>query len=191
MHGVGVIALKEPFAEESLLTPAVGDLQADAGRLVVLPQGELSDALYVPEPEEVIGVERGLADVLDLRRLVRPSPLAPQPVPGVIDYPRWGHIYWASGLGTGENKRYVVVSNDRWNKQTKAPIIVRMTTQPKRRAEDFPEVQDGDAQACCGEATSVAHAVLNQRQRPSPPSLPLRDMSAVAGGLMSVLELGG
>jgi len=38
MHGVGVIPLKEPFAEESLLTPAVGDLQADAGRLVVLPQ---------------------------------------------------------------------------------------------------------------------------------------------------------
>jgi len=190
MRGVGVVPLKEPFAPDSPLTPMVGRLQADVGRLVNVSQEYLAEAACVPDPAELRAVEEGLVDVLDLRRLTGPNPRAPTPVPGKLDYPRWAEIYWVQGQSTGdENKRYVVVSNDVLNQRTRVPIVVRTTTRPKKPFEEFPEVLDGAAQAFCGEATAVASSAVDQRNRPAPSRLPLGDMGAVAHGLAHTFEL--
>jgi mRNA-degrading endonuclease toxin of MazEF toxin-antitoxin module len=191
MNSVGVVPLKQPFAEPTRLTPMVGALQAEAGKLFNLPQGQVAEPLMAPDGDELQAVEIGVCDVLDLARLTGSNPRSPQPPPGQINYPRWSEIYWVGGSNTGgETKRYIVVSNDFWNQQMQSSIVVRTTTSPRRRGSDeFPEIQQGGALAVCGEATLVPAGAVNARQRPNPSRLNLRDMTAIAFGVAHVLEL--
>jgi hypothetical protein len=191
MRSLGVVPLKEPFAAPSPLTPTVGAFQADVGRLVNLPKDVLGGAVLAASTAETREIENGICDVLDLARLTGPNPRSPQPPPGPINYPHWSEIYWLGGRDTGgENKRYLVVSNDPWNQQANTPIVVRTTSSSRRHSSDeFPEIQRGQALAVCGEATIVPAQAVNLRRRPQPSSVPLSDMVSVALGIAHVFDL--
>jgi hypothetical protein len=153
-------------------------------------QARLTSARFKLAPEAIHRVEDKLVDVLALVDLCCSDPLPPHSPSGAVTYPRWGDIYWVKGFDTGgQDKRYVVVSHDHHNAATGRPFVVRTTTAPKRNAQDFPLVQNGDAHTCPGELQTAPTDRVEMRKRPRPDSLNLADMSATAYGLVSTLEL--
>lgn len=92
-----------------------------------------------------------------------------------------------------EHKRYVVVSNDLWNRSTQTAMVVRTTTSPARHAPGFPWIQGGKAKACAGEVVTVPVHELQLRpsERPYPSSLPGKDMVAIAREIVATHELAG
>ena len=193
---VSVVPLIDPFAASSALQPimpiAGRDLQADPPRLAHIDKKPLG-VVAVAGDDELAAIAGGLAEILDLDRLLADPPRATRPQAGALDYPRFGEIHYLAGERYGgERKRYVVVSNDLWNGIAEPTVIVvRTTTSPRRSGVEFPPIQDGDARACCVEARAVPKAALelSPRIRPTPARLNLRDMAAVARGIATALEL--
>jgi mRNA-degrading endonuclease toxin of MazEF toxin-antitoxin module len=193
MHSVGVVPLRMPDGNTSPLAPIVSTspaLQAVAGRLLVVEKASLGAARFVFEGEQLAPVEDALMEVLALDDLFRSPPRRPPSPSGAVTYPRWGEVYYVAGQRFDtEHKRYVVVSNDRWNRADGTAIAVRTTTQARRWGAAFPDIQQGVARACCGDATAFAARRFILRTRPQPAWLPLADMTAIARGLVETHQL--
>ena len=162
-----------------------------AGRLLDWKKEELGAPMLAVEDELMDCVEDALVDILSLKYLCVSPPVFPASPSGITNYPRWGEIYYAGKRIAGERKRYVVVSNDFWNKATGTAIAVRTTSQTRKGGSHFPSIQQGAARACCGNVTTyrVTSFSLRGTDRPAPSRLNLTDMSAVAKGLVEVLLL--
>ncbi len=194
MESVAVVPLQPVDLASTMPTEPVitvgRPLRIVAGRVLNWSKDDLGTPLYVLENEKLAEVEDILVDVLALQDLsTRPS-RDPSSPPGPVDYPRWGEIYWAGERMEGERKRYVVVSNNYWNKDTKTAVMVRTTSQERRGGAFFPAIQQGRARACCGNVTTFARAAVDlSGNRPFSGRLNLQDMIAVAEGLVDALEL--
>ncbi len=190
MYSVGVVPLRRPIGDPSPLAPIVDTLQAFAGRLVAVEKSSLGPARLVLDAGQMAAVEDALCEVLALGELCRTSPSRPASPPGPVTYPRWAEIYYVAGQRFDEeHKRYVVVSNDDWNRADGTAIAVRTTTTARRWGTAFPAIQDGAARACCGDAATFAARRFNLRNRPQPRWLPLADMAAIARGLAETHQL--
>lgn len=166
-------------------------LRIVAGRLLNWSKAELGPPIYVLEDEKMELVEDILIDVLALQDFQAPSPREPSSPPGRVDYPRWGQIYYAGERLSDQRKRYVVVSNNYWNRDTLTSVVVRTTSQERRGGLFFPTIEGGAARACCGNVTTFPRATIDLRgSRPYPSALNLGDMALVAEGLIDALALG-
>ncbi|MGI9188224.1 MAG: hypothetical protein ACR2J9_12040 [Gaiellales bacterium] len=164
-----MVPLASAAANHGLLTP-LGEgsgLAFDITRLVSVPHGRIGEALAVIDDDVLRGIERAASALLDAERMLAEPPRATRPPPGPIDYPRCGEIYYIAGERIGdEAKRYLVVSNDRWNQRRETVLVVRTTTQTKRPFVEFPVIHDGAAQVACGELTAIPAAAVELRERP-------------------------
>lgn len=188
MLSVGAVPISPRQETSSPLALRIEQLHesvADVTRLVVVGRENLGRAEFVLDDEQMHAVERALGDLIDSRRLLADSPRGNRPPPGAIDYPRWGEIYYRRGEQFGgETKRYLVVSNDLWNQRKTTVLVARTTTQTKHPTEEFPLVQQGEAQVVCGELAAVAPHNLDLDQRPQGQiRLGLGDMAQVARGV--------
>lgn len=195
MIEVGAIPITKPD-EEGLFAPVLltsPRLRAWAGRLLIVEQQRLTAALFKLSDDNLALVEDALCQILSLPDLCSGAPTQPPTPAGRIDYPRWSEIYYSKLRIGEEHKRYVVVSNDLWNKTTQTAITVRTTTQPSRHAPGFPWIQRGEAKACCGNAAAVPANILQLRpsDRPQPSSLSFKDMVTIAREIVTTHELEG
>lgn len=193
---VGVVPIRQPMSETfPELHPNVSEaplLQAIPGRLLSIDKNELGRPLVVLDDERLAMAEDVLCDILALDDICRPEPKRPPQPRGVVDYPAWGEIYYAGEPIDGQYKRWVVVSTDDWNKRTGTSILVRTTSQQRRGGPEFPPIQNGDARACCGDATTMlAKRVRLRGKRPDPRWLNTRDMAAIAEGITETHGLRG
>lgn len=177
-----------------MLQPSVsgiGGLVAVLPNVLAIPKDRLGAERRQTTETEMFKVKVGLTELLALTYLRRPTPAnAPTPGGSVVDYPRWGEIYYAGPLVNGSRKRYVVVSNDFWNQQPdKIHLVVRTTSQKKSPGTAFSEIEHGAARACCGDLTSFRSASFDMIGRPTPERLDLADMVRVANGLAEVLGI--
>lgn len=179
-----------PFAPVLATSPR---LRTWAGRLVVVEQQRLTGALFKLNDDNLALVEDALCQILSLTDVCSEVPRQPPTPPGRVDYPRWSEIYYSKLRIGNEHKRYVVVSNDYWNKTTQTALTVRTTTQPSRHAPGFPWIQGGQAKACCGNAAAVPADLLQIRPsaRPQPSSLSFRDMVTIAREIVLSHQLEG
>lgn len=193
MHAVGVVPLHVPDRGASKLAPVVVDappLQVSPGRLMAVEKASLGSTQFVLAEDQMARVEDALCEVLALSDLCQPMPRRPPPPTGPVTYPRWGEIYYIAGQRfANEHKRYVVVSNDHWNRADGTAVAVRTTTQDRRSGTAFPPLQGGAAKACCGDATAFAARRFDLRQRPQLRWLPTADMVAIAWGLVETHQL--
>ena len=191
MSSVGAVPIRP--GRVNMLRPAVsdGDLVAVLPNVLAIPKSKLGPERRQLTEAEMVRVKLGLKEILAMSYLRRPVPTnAPSPGGSLIDYPRWGEIYYAGPLVNGTRKRYVVVSNDFWNQQPDGiHLVVRTTSQLKSHGVAFPEIEGGAARACCGDITSFRSASFDMVGRPDPERLDLADMVRVANGLAEVLDL--
>ncbi len=98
---------------------------------------------------------------------------------------RWGQVWWVD-LGLGENKRFVVVSENGWNETFSTVIAVRLTTSPNRDpGPGFPLVRSKPATiAICGEVTSIHEDDLIEVVDQLSPN----EMRQIAVGLLEVTQ---
>ena len=187
MHGVGVVpAVPRATASPTATIDPWDDQEAfDPTRIVVVPQRAAQEIVAVATDTLLHSIERGLAELVQARRLLNTPPKLARPPAGRVDYPRWGDIYYINAAATTERKRYVVVSFDEWNAAHKTALVVRLTSRQKQSDAQFPAVADGTSRACCGEVTAVSAAAIDQRARPhdTVSRLNLNDMVAIARGI--------
>ena len=193
MKTVGVVPVRAPREADSVWTPRFREypLQAFIGFLASFPASRLLESRHVLDDMELSRATQGLADLFHLDSLLDNPPVAPPAVAGTGHFPRWSEIYYA-GPPVGPNrqtKRYVVVSDERWNALGRGAIAVRTTSQQKTWGDAFPIIESGAARACCGDATVFPPTMFNLRDRPRPSSLSLDDMVVIARGLCDVLDL--
>ncbi len=193
MATVGVVPVRARRDPETIWTPSFGNppLQVSVGFLASLPGRLFQEIRLVLDADERGKVARSLADLLAIEALCADPPAAPPAVAGAGRFPRWGQIYYA-GPRVGQSmqtKRYVVVSDERWNALGRGAIAVRTTTQQKSWGEAFPSIEGGLARACCGDATVIPANQFDFHGRPQPGALSLDDMVAIARGLSDVFDL--
>ena len=120
MSSVGMVPLASTAATHGFLAP-LGEgsgLAFDVTGLVTVPRGRIGEALAVIDDGVLHGIERAASALLDAERILADPPRASRPPAGPIDYPRCGEIHYLVGERIdGEAKRYLVVSNDRWNQR--------------------------------------------------------------------------
>ena len=99
---------------------------------------------------------------------------------------RWGQVWWVD-LGLGENKRFVVVSENGWNETFSTVIAVRLTTSPNRDpGPGFPLLRNTPPTiAIRGEVTSLYEDDLIEVADQLSP----HEMRGVAIGLLEVTQL--
>ncbi len=194
MTQVGVIALRPPAERNPphTVTIQAGEPAAAlCGRLFSLPKELLGSASARVEEADMRRIEQAVRDVLDLENLLSDAPRRPPAPGGVANYPLWGEIYYAGETVGGERNRFIVISNDYWNRTAGSAVVVRTTTSAGRGGPGFPPIQKGQARAVCGEATtfSVKRFRLQPGSRPQPSRVTLPDMVGIARGLTETHEL--
>jgi mRNA-degrading endonuclease toxin of MazEF toxin-antitoxin module len=99
---------------------------------------------------------------------------------------RWGQVWWVD-IGVGENKRFVVVSENGWNETFPTVIAVRLTQSPNRRpGPGFPLIaEQPPTVAICGQVTTIPESKLIEMVDQLTP----RQMRAIAVGLLEVTQL--
>lgn len=176
-----------PFAPHIVVGGTV--LEAMVGRLAPLFPEQLGGALAALADGDVATVEAALRDLLGFPLLFSPNPTRPRPPAGQITYPLWGELYYVGPRIGGELKRFVCVSINEWNRADDSALFVRTTCQRKRSTDWFPYIQNGRAQAACGDVAFATGRAVDFRQRPPFPTVSLPDMLAIARGLADVLGL--
>lgn len=99
---------------------------------------------------------------------------------------RWGQVWWVD-TGYGENKRFVVVSEDGWNETFPSVLAVRLTQSANRRpGPGFPLIAPTPPTiALCGQVTTLPEeALIDIADR-----LTLHQMQEIAIGLLEVMQL--
>lgn len=171
----------------------IPDLRLHAGPPLRVPKAQLSDVVAELAPEQLVPVEEALTDILSLDDLLADPPRAPVGQPGRIDYPRWSNIYYAGGrVGEPpERRRYLVVSNDPYNRAMDGSICVRTTTSARRGGPTMPTLLDGVTKVVCPTPTFFSsHSVAIREARPhGPTQLFLDDMRTVAFAIREALAL--
>ena len=197
MLQVGVLPVRtsvEPF-DEPYTVALTGGRAVVASRLGATDEGAgsplLGSVVTALSPSELAAVEDRLCEFLQILPLLAPAPRVSPPLGEAGKYPVWGQIYRAGPSVAGERKRRVVVSPNAWNAISGMATFVRTTTSFERHGPEFPQIQGGAARACCGDATTIEHerVRLAPRDRPVPHVVTMRDMVAIARGLMVTHEL--
>lgn len=136
--------------------------------------------------DELMDLEDGLVRFLQLPLLLGPVPRPRRPVGDISGYPNWGEVYYANTPIAKQRKRFVVVSPNEWNSTTPFVSGIRTTTQFKRDALQFPLIQGGQSRACCGDLATFGNQelLLDRRSRPTPATTTLKDMIAIARGVV-------
>ena len=125
MASVGAVPVRAPAGRSGPWEPSFSArlvLSARVGFLASLPTERFLEARFVLSDEQLRVVAAAMADLLALPELLASPPEAPEPVPGEVDHPRWGEIYYAGPPIQGQVKRFVVVSRDRWNARAPVPL---------------------------------------------------------------------
>ena len=193
---VGIVPVRVPIGEPLAATPLISRhplLCAVAGYPVAVERVALGDEIALADAEGLAAVEDVLCHVLRLAELLGPRP-APPLASTSAKCPRWSEIYRIHGMVIGgEAKRYVVVSENRWNEASETAVVVRTTTSMRRHGPEFPLIQEGVAKAACAEATTFRWEdfILDPRQLPRPRLLNLADMQQVARGIVETHALRG
>ncbi len=188
----GVPILASGSAPEHLRVTLAGlEGAADITRLQAIPIERIDSPIHVLSDDELLAVERALADIIDAPRFAAEPLRSRRPLPGAINYPRAGEVYYLTGAKIGnETKRYLVASRDDWNRVRDTVLIVRTTTQPKFPVADFPIIQSGAAQAACGELTAVPADALDLSSRPATnKTIGMSDLREVIRGICATYVL--
>jgi hypothetical protein len=187
------IPLQDPRPKETLLAPRLvtngTSVDAVVGRLTILFPDDLSGAQARLSLTDMTRVERALRDLLGFPTLFSPGPARPPTPPGPIAYPLWGDMHHVGPRIGGEYKRFVVVSVNEWNRADNSALFVRTTSKPKRPTVYFPHIENGRAQAACGDVTFFPSSAVHFHNRPPSPMVSTTDMIAIARGLEAVLGL--
>jgi mRNA-degrading endonuclease toxin of MazEF toxin-antitoxin module len=188
MIGVGAVPIRPRDGGTSpVALPLDDDPEQclDPARLLVIPRERFGKAVRVLDDESLHRLERALGELIDAPRLMAEPLRGTRPPAGQIDYPQWGEIYYRNTERIqGEAKRYLVVSNDLWNRQKATVLVARTTTQPKHPTDEFPLVQNGEAQVVCGELAAVRAYALDLERRPQgQPRVGRKEMAAVVRGI--------
>ena len=198
MHNVGIVPVVEldsNSGRDSRLEPQVLStprLRALAGRLVDVSTAALGAPIAEIDSDQLARVEDVLCGVLHLPRLCGDPPIVPRDS-APPSFPQWSEIYRVIGQEyLGEAKRWVVVSDNQWQGAQRMAIVVRTTTSKRRHGPEFPLIQSGQAKAVCGNATTfpVGTFRMQPRDRPEPGGLDVKDMIAIAHGLIETNGLG-
>ncbi len=191
MNTVCVIPIRAGTEPASPVLPEVwGDpvLRARVGNIQEISKSALGVPKLILEADALSRVERGLADLLGLPSLLRPSPQRMALPAGLLQFPRWGQIYYLAGeVYDGQQKRRLVVSNNQWNSASGFSLAVRTTTSERRFGPEYPVIEDGRAKACCPTLTSFPNRSFGSQ--PVPSSVSISDMVAIARGIVHVLKL--
>ena len=194
---IGAVAIRnavDPF-DVPYAVPFVSGGTLVASRLASSDQSSdsplLGPVLTALDPADLAAVEDRLCEFLQLPALLTPSPRIPGPLGDASRYPVWGQLYRAGPVINGERKRRIVVSPNAWNALSGFATLVRTTTSFARYGDEFPQIQRGAARACCGEAITFERSsiLLSGRDRPDPSTTTMRDMVAIARGLVVAYEL--
>ena len=192
MSSVGIVPVVPAAAADHPYAAALGPgLALDASRLVSLPRAAVGDAVAMADDDAIHTLERHLAALLDLDRLLDDPPRSARPPAGPIDYPRAGDVHYLAGrLGGAEAKRYAVLSRDAWNRASGRVLAARTTSRIKRAHGDIVPVAGGASRVICAELAAVPAAMVELRRRPADQRrLGLGDRVAVARGLVDAFVL--
>lgn len=99
---------------------------------------------------------------------------------------RWGEVWWVD-IGVGENKRFVVVSENGWNETFPTVLAVRLTQSSNRHpGPGFPLIANKPQTiAICGQVTTIhEEQLLDVAERLAP-----SQMRAIAIGLLEAMQL--
>ncbi len=201
MHQAGIVVVRSALAavEQPHAVPLASGGCAVVTRLTSESMPGQPDSIIGPSelalPQaELDAIEDKLVQLLELPLLLsgraRTLPLAGSATP----YPLWGDVYYAGPRIGTERKRFVVISPNRWNAVGGYATCVRTTTSFKGRPLQFPRVltypDQPAAFACCGDATTFATHMFDQRERPPRPThASLADMVAISKGLVVTHDL--
>ncbi len=154
------------------------------------PESPLGPPIASLTTAELGTLEELLCHFLQLPTLLGGVPTPSRPIGDASAYPVWGDLYRGPVLG-GERKRFIVISPNEWNRTSGLAVGVRTTTRLKIDDLWFPQILNGEARACCGDATTYGHSQwrLDRRERPIPFTTTTRDMVAVGRGLADVYDL--
>lgn len=196
MTRVGVLPIRtkvEPFDAPYSIDLADGG-HVVASRLVaphVLETPLLGPVMGSIDPDTLAAVEDRLCAFLQIPELLQASPRIAQPRGDATSYAVWGSVYLAGAELDGERKRRIVISPNPWNAVSGMATLVRTTTSFERRGIEFPQIQAGRARACCGDATTfdLSAVRLLPRERRTPATATMRDMMAIARGLIVTHDL--
>ena len=152
------------------------------------PIGPAQGALAADELAEL---EDGLVRFLQIALLLSASLRARPPMGNAAAYPNWGELYLGREPIDGERKRFIVMSPNQWNRVAGMASAVRTTSQRKIDASQFPSLQGGRAQACCGDLATFGDGelLLARRDHPTPATCTLREMTAIARGVALTHDL--
>lgn len=162
-----------------------------AGPLPPHPEAGIGEVIGVASASELERCEDALLQFFQLPLLLQASTRLP-PILGAPTYPLWGEIYYAEPPIDDRFKRYVVVSPHTWNNASGLVTVVRTTSREKYESDLFPEIQSGNARACCGEASTVPHRTVKfgpRAGRPNPMIASRADMVSIARGLIATHDL--
>jgi len=196
MNDVGVVPVGRAPDRVLRMAPVVCEdppLAAIAGHPIAIERDRVGDEIATARPEGLAAVEDGLCHVLWLTELLGPHPRAPV-ARTPAGCPRWSEIYYLHDIVVaGQRKRYVVVSDNAWNEVDGTAVVVRTTSSARRHGPEFPLIENGQAKAVCAELTTYTwdDFILDPRRRPPIRYLDLKDMQAIAGGLVQTHGLDG
>lgn len=190
MSSIGVVpVVPARTADHPHAVPLGPDLAFDPTRIASLPRDLVGEAVAVAGDEAVHALERQLADLLDLGRLLDDPPRLSRPPAGRIDYPRAGDVHYLAG-GDAEGKRYVVLSRDAFNRASGRVLVARLTSRVKRAYGDIVPVADGASRVICAELAAAGASAVELRRRPADQRrLGLADRVAVARGIVDAFVL--
>ena len=205
MREACVVRLSFPVSADGLLTPILRTdppLQAFPATPVLVSQASLGSPMHVVREDDLQRVEDALAMLLGFPHLFAVPPRVPPSPVGGVDFPAWSHIYYLrrrevvaadAAVDPFEDKRYVVVSVDRWNRRSDTVVAVRTTSRTKHPIEGiaFPAIEDGRIRACCGDASSFKASAFDRDRHFAPLHLPFEQMVAIADGVAETHGLRG
>jgi hypothetical protein len=164
---------------------------ASPGHLVWSSCAALSDDLGPVSTEELVSVEDRLAEILLLTELARRVPVPPKRgQPPSSAHPLWGATYHAGPPIGGQNKRWVVVSHDHFNRATGRALCVRTTSNLSFRGPTSPQIERGGALAICDDVASRAQSRFDLASSSRITQSTVPELTAVARGLVNALQLG-
>jgi mRNA-degrading endonuclease toxin of MazEF toxin-antitoxin module len=183
-----------PIAPPHLVAPphsptvsVLGAARAVVGQVTSVTEDDLGRPIARLSAADLHAVEDALVELLGIRQLCGSPPRSLPAVAGA-GYPVWSHIYYGPRRAR-QTKRWVVVSNNEWNKLTRGAVVLRTTSNVRRYGPGFPSIQGGRAVACAGDIVSVRTTSLDLRQRPAPPSLSLAEMTAIGYAVLDIHDI--
>lgn len=150
--------------------------------------GDLGATLVSVGSDALTTVEDGLAGLLLLPRLCPATPIPPTRGEVPAAFPTWGREFHVGPPLGGQDKRWIVVSHDAFNRATNSGICVRTTSNTSMTFPGIaPLIENGGAVAVCSDPHVRPVRSFTPAGTRSQPSI--ADMSRIARCLTNHLGL--